>query len=301
MTNCERVNLNVLDQGLLDPKIANIIECPQDVYNQMWQTVEFCRAFPKVVQTLISPVTSPQFSPMQREAVFIKTMASFANLSWDDKTASSIPTKSLVFKRDGEIVSWRGREFGNQANPLMYAEIAYALLLGMSLPNQDIVRENITNLHESLTKSRQETFKYCLGRLADLKNATRTWIKTNELDLQAGLEWDEWTVEMLLGLPEYSIDRAKDMPIPDIPAECTYVLKDRFSKEAVTVFLKYLWHYSQTFSLTDDKFKIIVNFMHDLRGFGSDFLRSERIMPMFSDLEKLVNLHYDVSSDEEVF
>lgn len=265
----------------LDEQIRVFLAASQEERNKKWQAKEFSAIFPKFIKRVLSPQGLEIFSSKDRQEIFISTLETFLTLPWtpprwwkhqEDEARQPIGALGLRFPESEEVFSRAGREHEEEVNTdsLMNTEIASVLLLGMSLDDEEQAMREVVEFYQRLGPKRG-SFRQSLGLLLVRDNITRKWIKTNQLDVATGYEWDQQITELILNLPENVINPTKNLP-QGLPKEMTYHLKTLYSMEAIDIFLDYAVIYVQSLPMTKKRADQIQDFTLEVRRLPEDFV-----------------------------
>lgn len=232
-------------------------------WKHKWQDPTFTRAFPTLVQRyILEEKNSPED---QKKLIFESSLLSFLELPWKGGEKGAIAANGLLRRENGE------------AEPLLRAEIASLLLLGLSLSDREYVKNLVVANYHLLTYNRKASFRQHVFRLITNNNVSRKQIKDNQLDFKSGFNWDKEVTELALRL-RYESEKSK--PIEELPlylpVEFTSEL-DKFAPYAIIEFLNYAVDYVNRLPVRSLKRKDLTEFIVEVEGLDSSFFGDQKL------------------------
>lgn len=248
----------------LNRQVREFLSLDQEDRNNRFQSKEFLIIFPNLVKRMLSPDGLKEFSSESRGEIF----------------ATSLTRFSTSFSYPGGVIMSEVRD------SLQRSADASIVLLGMSMPDEEQAMRNIVGLYKELNKKRP-SFRQSLGLLLAKSSATRAWIKTNQLDLATGYEWDTQLAELILNLPENSINPSRNLP-HELPGIMGGSLSRIYSTQATDIFLDYALEYANNMVMTRDRMDSIQDFINAVRRFPKEFVMKPSTQAGLMQLRQII-------------
>lgn len=250
----------------LNRQIREFLSLNQEDRKDRFQSKEFLAVFPNLVKSMLSPDGLEKFSPGSRAEMFKTSLARFSS-------SFSFPKGYQIFKEYGDV--------------LQRTTNASIVLLGMSLPDEEQAMKDIIGSYKDMNKGRRSNFRQGLGLLLAKSSTARAWIKTNQLDQATGYEWDTQIAELILNLPEHSIDPSKDLPLK-LPGIMGGRLSRIYSTEAIDIFLDYALEYENNLVMSRERMDEIQDFITEVRRFPEKFVMKPSTQAGLIQLRQLI-------------
>lgn len=221
----------------LDNQIREILypQVTKERLKEFWKEPRFAESFPNMVCLLISPQFRDKFAQGQKQRIFELSLPSFMELPWTGgKSGAAVSAK--IFRVNEQTQLWERVKTGkNQVikpgiEALTRLEIGSLILLGLSLQDKQYAESLIAESYETMfspkkpANSKPRTFTDNLITLTTKNNVFRQWVKTNDIDLQNGFNWDRDVTKLALHLISSGLPREarQELPKQFIPSLSLY-------------------------------------------------------------------------------
>ena len=299
MDEVSRTELTKNPNELLDQQISKFINSSQQDREKMWTSKEFVISFPKLTQRMLSPEALERFKSDDRYTIFKSSLdifkrRNFSGFQTGPANYNYTPTYRLLFTKAGNIRTATDSDI-NESNkgdtPLQHTTLACVLLLGMSVENETDAMREFLNFYDS-----RRYVRNIIDSLLVKTNATRSWIKENELDMATGYEWDTQLAELIVNLPEHLISSEKNHPRL-LPTEFRDI--KLYSQEAVDVFIDYALIFAHTLPLTQKRSLNIIDFIMYIRHLPSEFVMRPSTQAALAQLRKFAREKHGKKDNEK--
>ncbi|MDP2637861.1 MAG: hypothetical protein Q8P26_02275 [Candidatus Levybacteria bacterium] len=246
-----------------------------------WTEPMFNRNFPFMTIYLLSEEGRKTFDANDREGMLSSCLKVFGDIPWSPKIHNQqrmpyVPSVNFSFTRNGEVTSGSKLHM-KETDSLLRTNIAAILLLGMSLPEEK-GKNKLFKFYKSLDKNKKNAFSRHIDLLLTTNNASRAWIKDNDLDKSANFDWDTELSKIILTLPENKIDPEKQLPKKLSSTLLNANLSTLYSNQTLEMFLEYVYSYAMSLERTHTRDIDILGFTENLPlDFISDPARRLRI------------------------
>lgn len=161
----------------------------KDQWTQAWQDLYFTKAFPKGVQTFIEEDGRANFSQEQRQDAFRFAFQSYME---DPRKVGQKRSAwhNLYINNNGEVVP-RTKLSEENIDPLARGENARLLIWGLNLTSKQYVATTFFEVSQKLPIEKKDKLYDNTFRLVTNNSPSREWIKTYNLDVKSGVDWDE--------------------------------------------------------------------------------------------------------------
>ena len=202
----------------LNGQVREFLSLSKEDRNKRFGSKEFLGVFPNLVKGVLSPDGLEKFSSEDRGEIFATTLTILS-------PSFSYPTGSIFLTESGDSMA--------------RTVDASIVLLGMSMPDEEQAMKDIIRSYTILDRNKRSGFKQNLGLLLAKSSTARAWVKNNQLDLATGYEWDAQLAELILNLPENSINPSRNIP-HKLPGIMVGRLSGIYSTQAVDIFLDFI-------------------------------------------------------------
>lgn len=248
-----------LVEGDIDRQIDIILKTPDETRWEIWKSAQFPQIFPQMVQRIFSGQGIKRYAEGQRHQMFDATVNAFSKLPWSDTrdgTDNFIHLSGMGFTKDGTVAVRSAKTLSSDhyttLDSLVRVNVASALLLGMSLEDEELAMMQMINLCREdhggnvIRTPFDIQFRSNLERLMLTENVTREWIKAHHLDTFAGVDWDLRATEVYLNMPAVIIDAERKFPMI-LPRAIRTDLKF-YPSQTVSIFVDYILTYISALS-----------------------------------------------------
>lgn len=226
--------------------IRRLLASSDQNLNVYWQDREFLFEFPMLAVWLVGSEGKKEFSQDQRTDLFDRSLNTFLHNNYQILAGYSFTKDGKFATRDN-----KGSLKTVSNNPELVPQdqatdsatkalIGSILLIGMSLSDRERLKSLVIESYQDLSEHRRVNLTDTLGRLLAKNNATRTWIKENELDRGNGFDWDHELAQLLF----FGIYSGQGLERFPMPHEMNRDLK-HFSLQTRSVMLDFALEYRE--------------------------------------------------------
>ena len=229
----------------LDQQIHRFVQLSLEGQRDLWTSNEFAALFPHMVQRLVSPEGRTSFSHEVRSNIYEGSLYALGQRpisQRDHRTGAEsilrIGGSSMNFDLTTGNSSLQSSKRDDKES-LFRINFACIILLGISLPDIEGAPALKRVIDTVFAKPHPDKETQALGLLLPLNSLARKWVKDNQLDIAAGREWDTAVAELIVNLPQNTINPNRRRP-GQLPSEMTTTNAHAYySPEAYAVFVDY--------------------------------------------------------------